>query len=109
MVEEEFPDDEVPDLNDLILNTSLVVNHGSPFTGDGLRPVMVQTVMAGLLTCSPPPDLPPNLAQWVEEAKDGVILVSFGSVITASKMPEEKRLMMMRVFSRCSEDQTDDS
>ena len=61
---------------------------------------MAQTVMAGLMTCSPPAPLPPHLASWLEQADHGVVFVSFGSVITAAKMPEEKRLMMVRVFSR---------
>ena len=100
MVAEEFPDDSVPDLNDLIRNTSLLINHGSPFTGDGLRPVMPQTVMAGLMTCSPVSPLPPHLSLWLQKAEHGVIFVSFGSVITASRLPEEKRQMMVKVFSR---------
>ena len=33
MLSEEFPEDEVPPLTDLIRNTSLLLNHGSPFTG----------------------------------------------------------------------------
>ena len=61
---------------------------------------MAQTVMAGLMTCSTPAPLPPHLASWLEQADHGVVFVSFGSVITAAKMPKEKRRMMMRVFSR---------
>ena len=61
---------------------------------------MPQTVMAGLITCSNPAPLPPHLSRWLEEADHGVIFVSFGSVITAARMPEEKRQMMVRVFSR---------
>ena len=33
MLSEEFPDEAVPPLTDLIRNTSLLINHGSPFTG----------------------------------------------------------------------------
>ena len=61
---------------------------------------MAQTVMAGLMTCSAPGSLPPHLANWLDQADHGVVFVSFGSVITAAKMPEEKRRIMVRVFSR---------
>ena len=99
-VEEEFPDEHVPPLSDLIKNTALQINHGILFMGDGLRPVHPHTIHAGLVTCHPPPPLTGSLKDWVEEAEDGVIFVSFGSIIKASKMPEEKRLMMLTVFGR---------
>ena len=66
-----------------------------------MRPVMPNTIMAGLMTCrSSPAPLPPDLATFVEEVEHGVVLVSFGSVIKASKMPEEKRKLMLKVFSK---------
>ena len=99
-IQEEYPEDDIPDLNTLMRNTALQITHSTLFTGDGLRPVHPQTILAGLMTCAPPPGLTGDLATWVKEAEHGVILVSFGSVITASKMPEEKRLMMLEVFSR---------
>ena len=81
--------------------SGLFINHGTPFTGDGLRPVMPNTVLAGLMTCrAEPKPLPEHLATFVESAQHGVIFVSFGSVIRASKMPEDKRRMMLNVFSR---------
>ena len=98
-IEGEFPDEDVPDLNQLMKNTALLLNHGTMFTGDGLRPVHPQTIQAGLMTCSKPPPLTGELLQFVEEAQHGVVFVSFGSVIKASKMPEEKRLMMLKSFS----------
>ena len=102
-IQEEYPNDDVPDLNDLMRNTALQITHGTLFTGDGLRPVHPQTVLAGLMTCAPPPSITGDLANWVQEAEHGVILVSFGTVITASKMTEDKRMMMLDVFSRLKE------
>ena len=83
-----------------ILLAGLFINHGTPYTGDGLRPAMPNSILAGLMTCQPPPPLPSDLASFVETAEHGVILVSFGSVLQASKMPEKKRLMMLNVFSK---------
>ena len=88
MLSEVFPEEEIPSLHTLARAAALTINHGSPFLGDGLRPVMPQTVLAGLMTCRPRaslPGLPPDLAEWVETAPNGVIFVSFGSVIKASK------------------------
>ena len=62
---------------------------------------MPNTVLAGLMTCrSSPAPLPPDLESFVQSAEHGVVLVSFGSVIKASKMPEDKRKLMLKVFSK---------
>ena len=42
--------------------------------------------------------LPEGLKQWVEGAEHGVIFVSFGSIIKASKMPEAKRQLLQSVL-----------
>ena len=100
MLEEVSPGEDIPDLDDLIKNAALFINHGTPFTGDGLRPVMPKTILAGLMSCRPAKPLPNNLEKFIRESKHGVIFVSFGSVVKASKMPESKRKMMLSVFSR---------
>ena len=79
---------------------ALYINHGSPFLGDGLRPVSPKTIHAGLMSCRPAQPLPQDLLEFVQSAQYGVILVSFGSILQASAMPEYKRQMMLRVFSR---------
>ena len=101
MLREEFPGETVPSLGDLSLDTALHINVGSPFLGDGLRPVMPKTIMAGLMTCDPQAaaPLPKNLADFVEGAEHGVIFVSFGSVLKSSKMPEAKRQLLLSVFA----------
>ena len=115
-MEEIFPGEDLAGIDDLLNTASkvgkfskvwkylcsegLFINHGTPFTGDGLRPVMPNSIMAGLMTCKPPQPLPEDLASFVDSAKHGVIFVSFGSVLQASKMPEHKRRMMLNVFAR---------
>ena len=61
---------------------------------------MSKTIMAGLMTCQKPASLPTNLEEFVTKSKHGVIFVSFGSVVKASKMPESKRKAMLSVFSK---------
>jgi len=95
-----FPGEKFPSLDELSTNIALHINHGSPFLGDGLRPVMPKTIMSGLMTCRPGAPLPKDLADFVEGAEHGVIFVSFGSVIKSSMMPEEKRQLLLTVFSK---------
>jgi len=100
MVREQFPGEDVPGMADMSTNIALHINHGSPFVGDGLRPVMPKTIMAGLMTCRPAQDLPKDLQDFIQGAEHGVIYVSFGSVIKSSKMPEAKRQLLLSVFAQ---------
>jgi len=100
MLSNVFPEDDIPHINHLIQSTALLINHGSPFLGDGLRPVMPKTILAGFMSCSKPIPLPHDLKDWVQEAEHGVILVSFGSVVKASKMADDKKRIMLKVFSK---------
>ena len=52
------------------------------------------------MSCRPARPLPQHLEHFVQSAEKGVVYVSFGSILQASKMPEHKRLLMLRVFSR---------
>ena len=47
-------------------NVALQINHGTVFTGDGLRPVHPHTILGGLMTCHPPASLNGDLLKWVE-------------------------------------------
>lgn len=101
MLAEVFPGETVPSLADTLSSSAaLFINHGTPFTGDGLRPVHPNTIMAGLMSCTPAKPLPEDLETFIKTAKEGVIFVSFGSVVKASKMPESKRKAMLSVFSK---------
>jgi len=99
LVSQVFPGEDLAGIDELLNTASLFINHGTPFTGDGLRPTMPNSILAGLMTCQSPGPLPQDLASFVDSAEHGVVLVSFGSVLQASKMPEHKRKMMLNVFS----------
>jgi len=100
MIAEVYPQESALDLDDLSKNTALVINHGSPFTGDGLRPTLPNTIQAGLMSCFPGSPLEGELKEWVEGAEHGVIYLSFGSVVKASKMPESRRQLLIAVLSQ---------
>ena len=62
---------------------------------------MPQMIKAGFMSCHPAAEpLDQDLEKFITDSKHGVIFVSFGSVVKASKMPESKRKMMLSVFSR---------
>ena len=60
---------------------------------------MPKTILAGFMSCTPAKPLPEDLETFIQESEHGVIFVSFGSVLQASKMPEHKRKMMLNVFA----------
>ena len=98
-----FPDEEFTGLAEMEKKTALMITHGSPFLADGLRPIMPNTILAGLMTCEPAKPLPKDLNDWVEGAKEGVIYISFGSAVQTSEMPEERRKLLLNVFSKLKE------
>lgn len=60
MVDEVFPGEDIPSLSELTNTVSLFISHGTPFTGDGLRPVMPNTILAGLMHAEKPSLCPLN-------------------------------------------------
>ena len=47
MLAEVYPGETIPHVEDMIKKTSLTIIPGSPFLGDGLRPVMPKTLLTG--------------------------------------------------------------
>ena len=55
----------------------------------------------GMMNCKPPKPLPKDLQEFFDTSGEaGVIYVSFGSVLQASEMSEEKRLLLLNVFKK---------
>ena len=64
----------------------------------GMRPVPPNIVYCGMMQCREPKDLPDDLKQYMDSAKEGVVFVSFGSVLQGSQIPEDKKLALLQVF-----------
>ncbi len=47
---------------------------------DSVRPINPNTAFVGGLHLRPPKPLPDDLKKWMDDAKEGVVYVSFGSV-----------------------------
>jgi len=100
MIREVYPEETDVDLDALSRTAALAINMGSPFLGDGLRPLLPNSIQAGLMSCDEGSPLEGELKDWVEGAKHGVIYLSFGSVVKSSEMPESRRKMFINVLSQ---------
>ena len=52
--------------------------------------IVIVFFSAGLMGCDPQLELEGELKEWVEGAEHGAIFMSFGSVVQASSMPDER-------------------
>ena len=64
----------------------------------GMRPVPPNIVYCGMMQCREPKDLPDDLKQYMDSATEGVVFVSFGSVLQGSQIPEDKKSALLQVF-----------
>ena len=95
-----FPGEEIPDLTELEKRASLSMSFGHPLIMDGWRPTAPNHVNLGMMNCKEPKKMDPKdmITKFLDEATDGVIYVSFGTVIKAAYMSEEKRKNFLNVF-----------
>ena len=73
-----FPGVAYPPLLELEKNAALGLHFGHPLIMDGLRPVAPNYIYLGMMLCKEPKPLPDELREFMDDAKDGVIYVSFG-------------------------------
>uniref|UniRef100_A0A1I7Y1C5 UDP-glucuronosyltransferase n=1 Tax=Steinernema glaseri TaxID=37863 RepID=A0A1I7Y1C5_9BILA len=64
------------------------------------RPISHKIVYVGALGIAKPKPLEPRYEEIFSRAELGVVLVSFGTFITSSQMPEEMKLALLDAFSR---------
>ena len=78
LLDKHFPGEPRLSLLDIEQNASLALTFGHPLIANGLRPVSHNYVTLGMMNCKEPRLLPPDLQTFMDEARDGVIFVSFG-------------------------------
>lgn len=91
---------ERPSLLELERNTSLALHFGHPFIMDGMRPVVPNFEFVGMMNCKAAEPLPTDLKKYVDGAKDGLIYVSFGSVLQVSVDPFIVHHVFIVIISR---------
>lgn len=78
IVEKHFPGVERSSLLEIELNASLALTFGHPLIANGLRPVSHNYIHLGMMNCRQPTILDKDLKTYIDNSKQGVILVSFG-------------------------------
>ena len=78
LLDQHFPGETRKSLLELEKNASLAFTFGHPLIADGLRPIAPNHIYLGMMNCREPKPLPDNLKSFIEDAKHGVIFVSFG-------------------------------
>ncbi len=99
LLDKHFPGETRMPLLDIERNTSFVFHYGHPMVMDGMRPISPNFQYIGMMNCKDPEPLPKDLAEFMESGGEhGVIYVSFGSILQAKEMTEERRKMLVKVF-----------
>ncbi|TRY73509.1 hypothetical protein TCAL_01550 [Tigriopus californicus] len=91
--------DQTPDLWSMAHEGNFAFYNGHPLF-DGVRPTNPNTQFIGGIHTRPAKPLTGLLRNWVDESRQGVVYVSFGSVLNTSIMPEKTRDLFLRVFAQ---------
>ncbi len=101
LLDKHFPGEARRSLLQMEKDVRLIIHYGHPLIMDGNRPVAPNYQYIGMMNCRPPKKLPENLQAFMDSGSEhGVIYVSFGSVLKASQMSEDKRKLLLSVFSK---------
>ncbi|CAH0555381.1 unnamed protein product [Brassicogethes aeneus] len=96
-LKEHYPD--APSIDELKYNVSLVLmnSHVSTFQPVPTVPCMVSI---GGYHVHPPKPLPEDLKKYLDDAKDGVVYFSMGSVLKGTNLPKEKIDIIIGAFKQ---------
>ena len=90
-------------IEDIEKTASAVLAQGTPLVMGGLRPVPPNLVYCGMMQCRPANPLPEDLQKFMDEATEGVLYVSFGSVLQGSQLPKDKKEALLNSFGKLKE------
>ncbi|PNF23046.1 UDP-glucuronosyltransferase 2B30 [Cryptotermes secundus] len=91
--------DNLPPVWELEYKTSLVFLN-THYSLSYPKPLTPNYVQVGGMHVKPPKKLPQELQKYLDEAPEGVIYFSMGSNLQSSQMPESKRNVFLKVFSK---------
>ncbi len=120
LLDEHFPEDPRsarPSILELENKAAMSIDFGHPLILDGLRPKLPTYIHLGMAQCSyvtklivvivcnyrvlisrVGKKLPRKIQDFIKSADQGVILVSFGTVLQAASMPDDFRIKLTNVF-----------
>jgi len=90
---------KLPDLYDMSANVSFILQNGSP-TLTYPRPLLPNVAEIACVHCRKPKQLPEDIRKFIDASNSGVIYISMGSSVRASKMPAKLRRIMFETFKR---------
>lgn len=98
LIRKHIGNDDIPYLGDLVKRTSLILTntHYSLSGAVPLPPTVIE--IGGAHICDPKP-IDKDLKDILDSATDGIIFVSWGSMIRADTLPENKRNAFINVFN----------
>lgn len=99
LLKQGFPDKDMPTINQLKRNVSLVLlnTHVSLGTPRPYAPNMIE--VGGMHINRKPKPLPEQLKRFLDNAKNGAIYFSLGSIIEFSKMSSAKKTSILNAFA----------
>lgn len=97
VLEEHFPD--APSLDDLTHNVSIVLLNSHFSVVETPRPYMPNMIPVGGFHIQPQ-TLPKKLKEFLDEAKQGVVLFSLGSNVKSADLPKDKLNAILNTFSK---------
>lgn len=102
LLKKHFPNEEIPDLIELEKNASLSFSFSHPFIMDGWRPYMPNHINLGMMNCLETKAFDPEdkIGKFLDDSKEGVVYVSFGTVIRSAHMSIEKRSAFIEAFKK---------
>jgi len=106
VVRNQFPDEKdllSLTIGDIESKASVVLAQGTPLVMSGLRPVPPNLVYCGMMQCQPAKPLPQDLQKFMDDATEGVLYVSFGSVLQGSQVPKDKKDALLRAVGKLKE------
>ena len=97
-----FPNEDIPDLIELEKDVSVAFTFGHPLFLDGWSPMAPNYVQLGMMNCRPAKEFPPDdaIGNFLKKSKNGVVFMSFGSVVQPSLMPKEYKDIFLNVFRK---------
>lgn len=87
----------MPHIRELVKSTSLMFVN-SHYSFEGSRPYTPTIVELGGIHIKEANVLDADIKEILDSAKDGVIYVSWGSMIRAETLPEDKRTSLLKAF-----------
>jgi len=102
LLDKHFPGEIRPSIMEMQRNVSLAMSFGHPLILDGWSPMLPNYVQLGMMNCRPGKAFPPQdeIGQFLANSKNGVVYVSFGSVIRGSLMTPQNQRILLKVFGR---------